>query len=149
MALRKPLVVGGDGRPQQLQAGDTLTGPFAENETQNWTNGDSAGHSIGNVVYLSAGDTVKRAQANAAGTSGAVAIATGTIAAGAVGGYQTNGTLSGLTGLTAGATYYLDPAAVGGMTTTCPTTVGQLVCILGIAVSATEFLIRIREPIQL
>lgn len=149
MALRKPLVVGSDGRPQQLQAGDTLTGPFAENETQNWTNGDAAGHVIGNVVYVSAADTVKRAQANAAATSNAIALATGTIANGAVGGYQTNGTLSGLTGLTAGSIYYLDPAAVGGMTTTVPTAVGQLVVELGIAISATEFLIRIRPPILL
>ncbi|MGE8128987.1 hypothetical protein ACQKQD_18600 [Methylobacterium sp. NPDC080182] len=30
MVLRKPVVIGGDGLPQQLQAGDTISGPHAK-----------------------------------------------------------------------------------------------------------------------
>jgi transcription elongation factor len=148
MALRKPLVLVG-GQIQQIQAGDTLNATIAENETQSWTNGDVGSHSLGSVVYLSAADTVKMAKANAASTATPVAIATGTITNGAVGAYQSSGTLAGLTGLTAGATYYLDPTTAGAMTSTAPTTAGQLVVELGVAVSTTEFLIRIRTSILL
>lgn len=149
MASRKPLVIGTDGRPQQIQAGDTLNATVSETETQQWTNGDAGAHAIGNVVYLSAADTARKAQANASATKEAVALAIGTIANGAVGGYQTSGTLAGLTGLTAGSTYFLDPTAIGAMTLTVPTTAGQYVVELGIAISTTEFLIRIRQPVLL
>lgn len=148
MALRKPLVLV-NGQIQQIQTGDTLSAVIAENETQQWTNGDSGSHAIGNIVYLSGADTVKKAQANASASSAAVAVATGSITAGTVGGYQTSGTLGGLTGLTAGSIYFLDPTTPGSMTTTAPTTAGQYVVELGVAVSTTEFLIRIRTSILL
>jgi hypothetical protein len=149
MALRKPLVIGTDGRPQQIQAGDTLNAVVAENETQQWTNGDSGSHALGTVVYLSAADTVKKAQANASATRDAVALATATIATAAVGGYQTSGTLAGLSGLVAGTPYFLDPVTAGGYTATVPATAGQYLVELGIAISTTELLIRIRPPILL
>lgn len=148
MALRKPLVLV-NGQIQQIQAGDTLNATIAENETQQWTNGDSGSHSIGNVVYISAADTVKKAQANAGATANPIGFATGTIANGAVGSYQTSGTLSGLSSLSTGATYYLDPTTPGAMTTTAPTTAGQYVVELGVAISTTEFMIRLRPPILL
>lgn len=148
MATRKALVIVG-GQIQQLQSGDTLSGPFAENETQSWTNGDSSSHLIGNVVYISAADTAKLAMANASATADAIGFATATIANSAVGAYQTSGTLAGLTGLTAGATYYLDPSTPGAMTTTAPSVAGQFVVELGVAISSTEFMIRIRAVIAL
>ncbi len=148
MALRKPLVLV-NGQIQQIQAGDTLNAQVAENETQQWTNGDTGSHAVGDVVYLNAADSVKKAQANAAATANPVAFATATITNGSVGAYQTSGTLSGLTGLTPGSTYYLDPATAGKMTVTAPTAAGQLVVELGVAVSTTEFLIRLRPPILL
>jgi hypothetical protein len=148
MAARKPIVIVG-GQLQQLQAGDTLNAPVTETETQQWTNGDAGAHALGDAVYISAADTAKKAQANAAATAPAVAFATGAIANGAVGGYQSAGLLAGLTGLTAGTIYYLDAATAGGRTATAPTTAGQYVVELGIAVSTTEFLIRIRPPILL
>jgi hypothetical protein len=148
MAIRKALVLVG-GEIQQLQSGDTLAGPIAETEIQQWTNGDAGSHALGDVVYISAADTVKKAQANAAGTKEAIAFATGTVANGAVGGYQSAGLLAGLTGLTAGTIYYLDSASPGGKVTTAPSTAGQYVVRLGIAVSTTEFLIDIRRPILL
>lgn len=148
MAIRKALVLVG-GEIQQLQSGDTLAGPIAETEIQQWTNGDAGSHAIGDVVYLSAADTVRKAQANAAGTKDAVALATGTIANGAVGGYQSAGVLGGLSGLTAGAVYYLDPATPGGKTLTAPSTAGQYVVRLGIAASTTEMLIDTERAILL
>jgi hypothetical protein len=149
MAARRPLVIGPDGRSQLLQPGDTLNAPVTETETQQWTNGDAAGHVLGSVVYLSAADTVRLAQANAAAPAEAIAVATGAIANGAVGGYQSGGTLAGLAGLTAGATYFLSPGTAGGMTTTVPAAAGNYIVELGKAISATEFLIRIRTPILL
>lgn len=149
MAVKKALVMGTDGNPQQLQAGDSLAGPITENNSNSLTNGDAGSHALGDAVYVSAASTVRKAQANAAATSKAVALATGTIANGAVGSYQTSGTLGGLSGLTAGAIYFLDPAVAGGKTTTVPTTVGQYVVRLGTALSATELDIDIGIPILL
>lgn len=148
MAVRKPIVLVARVL-QQLQAADTLSGPFAEMEQQNWTNGDAGSHTIGQVVYISAADTVKKAQANAAATVQAIGLATATIANGAVGAYQTAGTLAGLSGLTAGAVYYLDPSTAGATSVTAPSTVGQYVVRIGIAVSTTEMMIDIQEPILL
>lgn len=148
MALRKPLVLVG-GEIQQLQPGDTLGGAITEIEGQTWTNGDTTGHVIGDVVYLSAADTVKKAKADAPATKDAVALAMGSISNGASGTYQTSGTLAGLTGLTTGAVYYLSAATAGTMTTTAPTTINQYVVRLGIAVSTTEFLIEVQRAILL
>jgi NADPH-dependent 2,4-dienoyl-CoA reductase/sulfur reductase-like enzyme len=100
MASRKPLVLVG-GEIQQLQAGDTLTGPFGEVDTITLTNGDSGAHALGDVVYISANDTGKKAKADAVGTKDAIAFAMGAVTAGAAGSYQTDGILSGLTGLVA------------------------------------------------
>lgn len=50
------------------------------------------------------------------------------------------------TGLTSGATYYLDVIS-GGVTTTPTTTTGQIVQELGFATSATNLRVNIQEPI--
>lgn len=148
MAVRKPIVLVA-GQYQQLQAGDSISGPVAETEQQSWTNGDASSHAIGDVVYVSAADTAKKAKADASGTAPAIAFATGTIGNGAVGAYQTSGTLAGLSGLTAGAQYFLSQTTAGVMSVTPPSTAGQYVVSLGRAISATEFLINIKDPILL
>jgi hypothetical protein len=148
MALRKPLVLVG-GEIQQLQSGDTLSGPVAEVDEVTLTNGDVGAHAIGDVVYIDAADDAKKAKADAAGTSKAIALATAAISAAASGSYQTNGILAGLTGLTAGATYYLSAATAGAMTATAPSTVGQYVVKLGTAISTTELMIDIEPRILL
>lgn len=51
-----------------------------------------------------------------------------------------------LTGLTAGATYYLS-AAAGTVTTTAPTASGQIVQEIGFASSTTNLRVNIQEPI--
>lgn len=148
MALKKPLVLN-SGQIQQLQSGDTLDATVSETEGQVYTNDDSGNHVLGDIVYIDAADGVKKAKADAAGTAKAIAIATATITNGATGTYQTGGTLAGLAGLTAGATYYLSAATAGAMTATAPSTLGQYVVKLGIATSTTEFLIDIEPPILL
>jgi hypothetical protein len=114
-----------------------------------WANGDATAHATGEVVYLAGDGTARRARADAAATTGALALAAGPVAAGAVGPYQASGPLPGLAGLTVGATYWLDPAIAGAMTTTAPTAAGQHVVELGVAVGPTEFQIRVRPPILL
>jgi hypothetical protein len=95
MASRKPLVQVG-GEIQQLQAGDTLTGPFADTEQVSLTNDDVGSHVLGDVVYIDAADGAKKAKADAAATSKAIAFATATVTAGSSGSYQTSGVLAGL-----------------------------------------------------
>ena len=148
MATRKALVLVG-GEIAQLPAGDTLAGPIAEIELQSLTNGDAGNHVIGDIVYISAADTVKKAKADAAGTKDAVAVATATIANATTGFYQFSGVIGGLSGLTAGAIYYLSAATAGLMTTTAPSTTGQYVCRLGIALSTTELFLDTERSIAL
>jgi len=58
--------------------------------------------------------------------------ATGTVRLG-------NGVVTGLTGLTIGALYYLSAATPGGITLTAPSATGNIVYAVGRAKSATEF----------
>lgn len=148
MASRKPIVLV-NGEFQQLQPGDTLTGPFGEVDTVTLTNADVGAHALGDVVYISGNDAAKKAQANAIGTKDAIAFAMGAIGAGAAGSYQTDGILAGLAGLVANTIYYLSAATAGGMTSVAPTAAGQYVVRLGKAISTTELEINIERPILL
>lgn len=149
MALRKPLVLNA-GTIQQIQSGDTLDATVAEQETIQATNGEAVPITIGQVVYISAANTVKLAKADAASTALAIGVvADASIAAGNPGGVKTAGVLSGLATLTAGAAYYLSAATGGLLTSTAPSTAGQYVVKAGIAVSTTEFQINIERPILL
>lgn len=56
-----------------------------------------------------------------------------------------SGTLTGFSGLITGASYYLDPATVGGITTAKPTALGQMVAPIGAATSPTTLLIHIGQ----
>lgn len=49
---------------------------------------------------------------------------------------------SGLSNLSGGFIYFLNPAVAGGITYTCPTTAGQTVQIVGKALSSTELLFK-------
>lgn len=137
MATRKPLVLV-SGEIQQLQSGDTLGGT-SETGQLSQTNGDAATTAIGDIMYISGSDEVSKAKADASGTTHAVAVALAVVASAGTGVFQFNGIVTGLSGLTPGATYYLSAATKGLMTTTPPSTVGQYVVKLGKAVSATEF----------
>jgi hypothetical protein len=161
MATRLPLVIGTDGLPQQLQSGDTLSAPINTPMVRSVTNADSVSLPFGTPVYISAADSVKRAQANAKNTSGVGGLVfDSTIAAAAAGQIANAGILVGTTaqwdavtgqtgGLTFNSLYFLDPANNGKITTSVPTTVGQCVALVGRALSATEMELMIDKPILL
>lgn len=157
MALRKNVVIGADGRMQQLQSGDTVanvadTGQITQTATPTLI--------AGNAVYSSAADTVSKAIATAVATSKLLGLATTPITAAATGVIQCNGILALTTaqwdavagttgGLAFNADYYLSPTTAGLLTATCPTTVGQTVVIVGTAISTTELRLEPTQPILL
>lgn len=162
MSARLPLVVGADGLPQQLQPADTLSVPVTTTQIRAITNGEGAAAIIiGAPVYASAAATVKRAQANAKATSQLAGLGYDTsIAATAVGNIIESGVLPATTGqwdavagttggLTFGTKYFLDPANPGKITSTVPTTIGQCVTLVGVALSTTELELLLRDPILL
>jgi hypothetical protein len=60
-----------------------------------------------------------------------------------------DGTITGLTGLTPGAAYYLSGSTAGAATATAPTTSGYISQEIGIALSATEINFEEQQPITL
>jgi hypothetical protein len=157
MALRKPLVIV-NGQIQALQSGDSI----AIQDTEfNLTNHEASAVVCGAPVYIDAAAGFKKAQANAAGTSDAIGLVAQTpnIANGASGAVCLQDVLTltttqwdAVTGQTGGLTpgkYYLDPATAGKMTTTPPSTVGQLVVELGRAMSTVDFKVEIKASVLL
>lgn len=157
MAARSPLVLV-SGEIQQLQSGDTLSAPVTQTTVVSQT--VDATMIPGNVVYSTTADHVAKAQANASGTSKPLGFAAAAITSGAAGNIQTDGILALTTaqwdavagttgGLTVGSTYFLSAATAGLMSATAPSTVGQYVVELGMAISTTELNIRIQPRILL
>jgi hypothetical protein len=62
---------------------------------------------------------------------------------------QWDAVTGGSGGLVANTVYYLDAATAGKLTATAPTTAGQYVVEVGMALSTTELLIKTRTPILL
>lgn len=94
--------------------------------------------SAGDIVNVhdSSGAKVRKADATTSAKS-AVGFAPSAIANGASGTINFEGTITGLSGLTIGATYYLATTA-GTITATPPTGSGNAVQKVGVAISATE-----------
>jgi hypothetical protein len=162
MALKTPLVIGADGLPQQLQAGDSINVASSTYTSRAVTNGEGAAAIvIGAPVYANAADSVKRAQANAKATSKLAGLGLdASVAAGGTGNIITSGVLVATTtqwdavagttgGLAFGTLYFVDPANPGKITSTVPTTAGQTVTLVGIALSTTELELTIQPPILL
>lgn len=157
MAIRKPLVINA-GQIQQLQSGDSLD---IQAEALNLTNGEAGSVVIGAPVYMFGNDSFKKAQANGSTTKDVVGLVAATsIANGASGAVTIDGVMTATTaqwdavtgqtgGLTFGTRYYLDPSTSGKMTTTAPTTVGQYVVEIGVALSTTEMKVDVKSPILL
>ena len=92
----------------------------------------TVGGSNGNIVYLSGANTWSNADADAASTaSGMIGIRISATEVLTHGIYTT-------TGLTAGSIYYISTTA-GGKTTTAPSATGDIVRVIGYALSTTEF----------
>lgn len=158
-ALRKPLVIVG-GQIEQLQAGDTLDASVSEVDVVSLTNDEAGTVDPGTPVYIDANNGFKKARANAAGTKDVIGLAAASILTGVAGMIQTDGILTlttgqwdtitgGSGGLTFNTRYYLDPATAGKLTTTAPTTVGQYVAPVGIAISTTSLEISIETDVLL
>lgn len=158
MAVRDPLVWNpATGRPERLQPGDTL-GITGETGLSSKT--AAAAILIGQVVYISAANTVNLARANAVATAEAIGFARTAIANAAQGPVQLNGALTlttaewdavtgGAGGLVAGSVYFLSAATAGRLTTVPPSANGEFAVELGVALSTTEFFINIKSPIRL
>lgn len=162
MTVKAPLVIGSDGLMQQLQSGDSISVAASQYSSRSVTNGEGAAAVvIGAPVYASAADTVKKAKADAKATSKLVGLGLdASIAAAGTGNIITSGTLVATTtqwdavagttgGLAFNTEYFLDPATAGKITSTPPTTVGQCLVLVGIALSTTEMELQIEQPILL
>lgn len=163
MAFRKPLVLGPNGFPQQLQNTDTLLAPVSGMDLEALLNGDSVPLVAGMVVYVSAAGTVKRANASAlatcAGSLGIVCDAS--IAVGSTGNIAISGPVQltvaqwdaiitgDSTGLAFGSWYFLDPSTPGNLSANPPSTVGQVVIPVGIAQDSQTLKLAFGDPILL
>ena len=97
------------------------------------------------AVYISANDTVLKADASATATSRVIGFAPDAISAASTGPIQEDGVLKGvLTAATAGDPYYLATTA-GTISTTVPTGTGQYVIRVGYAKNATDLQIQIQQ----
>lgn len=124
---------------------------------------NSAGSPIvqGVPVYITGSGAVAPARANALSTGGVLGIANALIAPSGIGGVVVTGPLVLSTaqwdavvtgesgGLTVGSLYFLDPAVAGKLTVTAPSTPGQVVTLIGRAMSPTTLIITIAPPILL
>lgn len=156
MAQRKPVVLV-NGQLQQLQAAD-----YIQNTEQiQLTNNNAGSIVIGMPVYSAANDAVDKAKSDAVGTVNVIGlVGDATIAASATGSIQTDGILAATTaqwdavagtsgGLTKDIIYYVSAVTAGNLTSTAPSTVGQYVKEVGIAISTTELKIAIKQRILL
>lgn len=108
---------------------------------------------VGDAIRIASVDPlehIEKAQADAVANADADGICTKAANVDGVTEYCPSGVveLAGW-GLTAGSIYYLSAGAAGAITTTAPSTVGQVVRIMGVAVSADELLVRIEQGILL
>ncbi len=161
MATRIPLVQV-SGQYQQLQSGDTLNVPvYSGGDVISLTNDDSGANVICCPVYSDSAGTFKKAKADAAGTKSVIGLVSDvSITNGVAGNVMLNGFLTATTvqwdavfsttgGLTFNTRYYLSAGSAGLALSTAPSTVGQYVVELGIALSTTVFKIDIKPPILL
>lgn len=107
-------------------------------------NAGTGGVTANDVVYYSAGDTVLPAINTSAGASNIIGFVTATVVAAGAVNVQQNGLLSGFTGLTPAARYYLD-ATAGKVTATLPTTSGATIVLCGVARNATTLLVNMES----
>lgn len=160
MAARKPLVIV-SGEIQQLQAGDYLNVPISGYQEAQLVNDEAGAIVIGTPVYMDAANGVKKAKADAAGTSTPIGlVGEASIANGVAGAIALDGVLTATTGqwdavagttggLAFGTRYYLSAATAGMLTATPPSTVGQYVVEVGIAISTTDLRVSIEKRILL
>lgn len=97
------------------------------------------------MVYISAADNVSKALADNTSKSYAIGFAKAAALDTASVEVQSEGVLTGFTGLTAGARYYLDDTTAGLITSTVPTGSGKTIVQAGYAKSTTALHIHIEQ----
>ena len=107
----------------------------------------SAAISAGQLVnfYSASGVLTARPADSTAAGSQAQAYATAAVASGATGSFNVSGLVTGLSGLTIGATYFL--GTVGGVVAVAPSTAGNVVQTVGNAISATSLEFAPQTPV--
>jgi hypothetical protein len=161
MAVRIPLVQNA-GQIQQLQSGDSISVPvLSGGDIISLTNDDVGADVIGAPVYSDSAGTFKKAKADAAGTKSVIGLINdASITNGVAGNIMVNGYLTATTGqwdaicgtsggLTFGTRYYLSATTAGLLTSTAPSSVGQYVVEVGIALSTTIMKVDIKPAILL
>jgi hypothetical protein len=109
---------------------------------------DTAGVTAKDPLYVSANDKVLKAVATSYAAADVIGFASNTAASAAAVGVMTQGILTAvLTSATFGAQVYLSPT--GTLTTTAPSTAGQVVIPVGTAKNATDMIICIGTPLLL
>jgi hypothetical protein len=156
MAIKKPIVLT-NGELEQLQPGDRVQTVVVFNR-QNANTGNLV---ICTPIYASGAGQINKAQADSASTKNVLGlVADNDIAPSANGAVQSDGIFEATTtqwdavtgdtdGLTVGSKYYLDDATAGQLTDTLPTTQGNYIVPIGIALSTTELEITIGPTIKL
>jgi hypothetical protein len=96
------------------------------------------------AVYISAANTVSKAECDVAAASLLLGFATNTVASAGTAIVQKAGKLPGFTGLTVGARYYLD-ATAGAIVSTVPTGAGNVIVQAGYAYDTTGLDIQILQ----
>jgi hypothetical protein len=144
-------------------ASSTITAGNANDTVTNLTNGNGSTVVIGNIVYATGtSGTFNLAEANSsAATAKPIGFVQPTsITASSTGNIVTGGVMTASTaqwdavngssgGLTVGSVYYLSPSTAGAITTTAPSTTGQWVVRVGVALSSTQLQINFGPPVQL
>ena len=97
------------------------------------------------VVYISSADNVSKALGDATTKSQAMGFAKAAASATASVNIQSEGVITGFTGLTAGARYYLSAASAGLITSSIPTGTGNTIVQVGYAKSTTAIHIHIEQ----
>lgn len=115
---------------------DTVTANAAENL------------SAGNLVYIGAAGTVFKADANSVDKA-AIGFVLASVTSGQPALVYFEGTITGLTGLTAGTRYFLSDTTTGGVVPagSIPTGAGDIVQLIGTALSATSLTFEPQTPI--
>jgi hypothetical protein len=147
------------GKLGNLPSGDTLdVTSMGGGDALIQTNAEASPIVIGAPVYNDVADSVKKAKADASGTTDVIGlVGATTITNGVTGVIQVNGILTATTtqwdavagttgGLTVKTRYYLSAGTAGLLTATAPTTAGQYVVEVGIANSTTELKIDVKTP---
>lgn len=100
---------------------------------------------IRDVVYISSADNVSKALGDSSSKSRAMGLAVAAASATASVQVRYAGIMTGFTGLTAAARYYLSPSTAGLITSTTPVGSGNTIVQVGYAKSTTALLIQIEQ----